>query len=204
MYADIQDHDKAKSLEADLRRCAAQADALSRRRNESGSETSSSPSSKQPSVNSSNSSAGNLTEASSIVTSSTFAPAVAAWTAWKGDGSSTDEREVRYETRHLLLCVNGSRTLELEQLILAPGSDDQVLFQDIRRTYKAMRCKRRLHPQIPESILQFVRSVDALWETIERSLLGFLNLCRLEWCFWWIGDSLFYIPKDGNFVRVST
>jgi len=107
--------------------------------------------------------------------------------------------------RILLLCLNGSRTLKLEQLDLIPNTDDQILFQDMRRAYIDAKKNqaRSFHPDTPKAVVKLVYLIDRSWAELQRYLVLGLTCMRANWLVWWVGDSLFYVPKSATFVRVS-
>jgi hypothetical protein len=78
--------------------------------------------------------------------------------------------------RYLLLCVNSSKKVHLEQIDISYMGDDQVLFQSIRQAYYNMR-----KSQTPGQYL---------------NMPGFLASA--------FGEISFSRPKLANFVRVRT
>lgn len=108
--------------------------------------------------------------------------------------------------RFLILCVNGPRLTRYQHLPVLPGVDDQVLFQDIRRSYSHLRrdVARSFHPDTPVFVQMFVNGMDEFWGISQKLMTDLFKWLKLGWLVWWLGDDVLFIPKSAQFVRVSS
>lgn len=114
-------------------------------------------------------------------------------------------------SRFLLLCVNGPRFSQLQQVPLASQQvsvashdNDRILFDNIRRAYVEVRrsYQPNLHPETPAVVKIFVKAMHRTWKATQKLTTEIFQLLRLQWLVWWIGDDVFFIPKSAEFVRV--
>lgn len=204
MYSDVQElyDGGATHLEEELR-CAAARAAAAKSQATSGSNNAVPQQVRQGSSNSSMISGSTLMPQSS---SSPTHDAISTQTA-----STTPPTGIEMArplpAQFLLLCVNGPRLAEMRPVRVYPGMDDQVLFQDIRTAYTEVRKSyyaRSFHPDTPRILQSLAAWSDQFWLTAQKLITKLFKKLRLGWLVWWLEDDVFYIPRSGNFVRVST
>lgn len=114
--------------------------------------------------------------------------------------------------RFLLLCVNGPRFPQLQQVPLASQQvsiashdNDRILFDNIRRAYIEVRRSYQpsFHPETPAVVKIFVGWMHRTWKASQKLTTELFKLLRLQWLVWWIGDDVFFIPRSAEFVKVS-
>lgn len=107
--------------------------------------------------------------------------------------------------RFLILCVNGPRMARYRHLSVLPGVDDQVLFQDIRRSYVDLRrdVTRNFHPDTPVVLQILVKKIDNVWNSSQKLVTDLFNKLKLGWLVWWVGNDILFIPKCAQFVKVG-
>lgn len=107
--------------------------------------------------------------------------------------------------RFLILCVNGPRLTRYQHLPVLPGVDDQVLFQDIRRSYAHLRrdVARSFHPDTPVFVQVIVNGTDEFCGISQKLMTDLFKWLKLGWLVWWLGDDVLFIPKSAQFVRVG-
>ena len=195
MFADVQETylGGGRDFEQQIRRAASEA--LGSRY--------SLPSVRSTSSTSQGSSASNTT--SYVGSSSNQGSSAAARTRDTSPNISFQDAGGRTSGLFVLLCVNGPQIAQLGQISVSRGQNDQILFQNIRASYKELRhrFKRNFHPDTPELLQTIVLWGDRLWNQSQKQAISIFSYLRLNWLVWWIGDSVFYVPQSANFVRVS-
>lgn len=205
MYSDVQElhNGGAAHLEQKLRRAA---DAAAKSRTQS---STSNATTKRQGTDESNSSSGSAISGSTLAPhSSTIstAPSASSGSTQNGNPSSTRRGSgPPGVNRFLILCVNGPRLARYQHLSVLSGVDDQVLFQDIRRSYTNLRrdVTRSFHPDTPVLVQKFVNKMDSFWSTSQKLTTDLFQWLKLGWLVWWLGNDVFFIPKSAQFVRVG-
>lgn len=194
MYADVEENyvDAADSLQTTLRKAAASAGQTAASGTNSGFQPQSSFSSSATQLTAS----GATSNPSALYVPSPGALVLA--------GSALPLSQVTSSDIYLLLCINGMRLKELEQIKIMRDGDDQIMFQDIRRAYLKIRQQQAagFHPDTPEFIRRISITLHNLTKSSQRGLIRVFEYLRLGWLVWWIGDNIFYIPTSAKFVRV--
>ena len=195
MYADVEENyiDGAGSLQAALRKAATSAGQTAAAGPHSGILPQSSLSSSSTQANTS----GSPSNPSPHYTPTPGGGVVLSW-------SAPPLSQVTSTDIYLLLCINGRRLKELEQIKIMRDGDDQIMFQDIRRAYVKIRQQQAtdFHPDTPKSARKISTSLHNVTKWSQRALIRVFEYLRLGWLVWWIGDNVFYIPTSANFVRV--
>jgi hypothetical protein len=84
--------------------------------------------------------------------------------------------------RFLLLYVNTSTAVKLEQLPISYTSNDQVLFQDIRCAYIEMRKARaNFHPNTPTIIMNTLVWFHKKLDQVQKIIIRLFEALRLNW-----------------------
>jgi hypothetical protein len=84
--------------------------------------------------------------------------------------------------RGLLLYVNTSTAVKLEQLPISYTSNDQVLFQDIRCAYIEMRKARaNFHPNTPTIIMNTLVWFHKKLDQVQKIIIRLFEALRLNW-----------------------
>lgn len=206
MYSDVQElHDGgAAHLEQKLRRAAAAAAAKSRTQSSANNTTT-----QRQGTGGSNSSSGSAISGSTLAPHSGIintAPGPSSGSTQNGNPSLIGLGSGPPEfNRFLILCVNGPSLARYQHLSVLSGVDDQVLFQDIRRSYTNLRrdVVRSFHPDTPVLVQKVVNKMDSFWSTSQKLTTDLFKWLKLGWLVWWLGNDVFFIPKSAQFVRVG-
>lgn len=197
MYWDVQEAYKggARHLEQQLRQSAAAASAAA------------SNSQSTRSVTAQSSGSGNSTESASdsvLGPESSNASKPSRLSATQIRDQRLASAETTIESRFLLLCVNGPRLPDLQQIPVHPNWDDQVLFQDIRNAYIESRKgqERQFHEDTPIFVIKIILWLDLCWYHLQSKASSLFGRLRLGWLIWWLGNEVLFIPKKATFVRV--
>lgn len=205
MYSDVQElyEGGATDLKQQLRRAAGAA-----ARSRAGQDTSPQGSTQKQAISSSDTNA--MSGSSLVPRPGTNSDANISGTE-SGRTSAVEPTGPLITSRFLLLCVNGPRFSQLQQVPLtsqqvsvASQDNDRILFDQIRRAYIEVRrsYQPNLHPETPAVVKIFVGAMHRTWKATQKVTTEIFKLLRLQWLVWWIGDDVFFIPKSAEFVRV--
>lgn len=62
---------------------------------------------------------------------------------------------------------------------------------------------RSFHPDTPIFFQKLIEKIDRLWNVTQKLIIALFTKLKLGWLVWWLENSVFWVPKSAQFVRVG-